>query len=90
MVQLKYMGNKIKKYTKKQLEKMAEKWSPQTDREYIITDSCFWETNPPEDYNPHDHKRAPHSIQLVDTDSGTMVNLPSGSVIKVVSVFDQK
>lgn len=67
-------------------ERMAQKWIPQPDREYIITDSCFWETNPPEDYNPHDTKRAPHSVQLVDRVSGTIVNLPSGSVIKILSV----
>jgi len=80
------MADKTKKYTKKQMKNMVEKWTPQVEREYIVTDSCYWETNPPEDYNPHDARRAPHSIQLVDKDSGTIVNLPSGSVIKLVSV----
>lgn len=79
------MGIRNKKYTKKQLKNMEKKWEPQLDREYIITDSCFWETNPPEDYNPHDSERAPHTVQLVDKSNGTVVNLPSGSTIKIVS-----
>jgi len=76
-----------KKYTDEEIKNLEQKWEPKEQREYIITDSCFWETTPPEDYNPHDIKRAPHTIQLVDKVSGTMVNLPSGSVIKVISVY---
>jgi hypothetical protein len=81
------MAENNKKYTKQQKKNLTEKWVPRVEREYIVTDSCYWETTPPEDYNPHDTKRAPHSIQLVDQASGTIVNLPSGSVIKVVSVY---
>lgn len=82
------MGEKPKKYSKSQLKKMADKFMPRAEREYIVTDSCFFEVEPPENYNPHDPKRSPHSIQLVDKESGTVVNLPSGSVIKVVSIYE--
>lgn len=77
-------------YTKKQLKTLAQKWVPRNDREYIVTDSCFFATNPPAEYNPHDPKRSPHTIQLVDKETGTVVNLLSGSVVKIVSVREEK
>lgn len=64
---------------------MAQKFTPQADKEYLVTDQCFWETNPPEEYNIFDPKRKPHSLQLVDIETGTIVNLPSGSVIKILT-----
>lgn len=72
------------KLTKKQQKNLKKE--PLEDKEYILTDFCFWETNPPEDYNPLDPKRKPHSIQLVDVETGTVALLPSGSIIKVVQL----
>lgn len=63
-----------------------KKFIPKKDAEYIVTDSCFWNEEAPDDYNPLDETRFPHYMQLVDKKSGTMVNLPSGSVVKVVKV----
>lgn len=75
----------MKNYTKKQSENLANKVQPQLDREYIITDFCFWAENAPEDYNIFDKDRKPHAVSLVDKETGTMVMLQSGSVIKIVS-----
>jgi len=63
---------------------MSEPLKPRKDKEYLVTDSCFWEENPPEEYNPYDKKRAPHSLQIVDIQTGTVVQLNSGSTIKIV------
>ncbi len=63
------------------------KFTPLPDRRYIVTDQCYWETMTEEEraaYNPFDKKRTPHYLQLVDAETGTIVNLPSGSVIRVV------
>ena len=56
----------------------------QKDKEYIITDDCFWDTNPPQDYNIFDKNRKPHAISLMEKDTGTMVMLKSGSIIKII------
>jgi hypothetical protein len=59
------------------------------DTEYLVTDQCFWQQMTPkeqQEYNPYDPKRAPHAITLVDPKNGTLINLPSGSIIKVVKV----
>jgi hypothetical protein len=68
---------------------MIDKFTPLPDKEYIVTDQCFYETMTPKEqanYNPYDKKRAPHSLNLVDAQTGTIVNLPSGSIIKIVKV----
>jgi hypothetical protein len=65
---------------------MPEPTKPLEDKEYLVTDSCFWETLTAEEkakYNPHDLSRAPHFINLVDINTGTVVNLRSGSIIKI-------
>lgn len=65
----------------------TKKFIPIKDKEYIITDQCFWQGLTEEEkkqYNPYDKKRAPHGVQLVDPDTGTIVNLLSGSIIKIV------
>jgi hypothetical protein len=75
-----------KKPKKKLGESKDEVLSPVTGKEYLITDQCFWEQEVPEDYNPTDPNRTPHAITLVDKDTGTIVILPSGSTVKIVSV----
>lgn len=67
-----------------------KKWDskPLVEREYIVTDHCYFVEIPREDYNPYDKKRSPHAIQLVDKETGTVVMLESGSVIKVVHNHD--
>lgn len=62
----------------------ADKFLPIHEKEYLITDQCFWETNPPENYNPLDPKRTPHSVTLVDVETGSIALLKSGSIIKVI------
>lgn len=63
---------------------MTEHLKPRKDKEYLVTDSCFWEETPHEEYNPYDKKRAPHSIELVDVQTGSIVQLNSGSIIKII------
>jgi hypothetical protein len=63
---------------------IPDKFAPLPEKRYLVTDQCFWMTNKPKNYNPLDPKRAPHSIQLVDVETGTIVNLQSGSIIKVI------
>lgn len=52
-------------------------------KRYLITDSCHWFENPKKGYNPNP-KRTPHSIEVVDLDTGTIVELRSGSIIQIV------
>jgi hypothetical protein len=69
------------------MAKKKDKFVPRADREYVVTDQCFWKELSEEEwkeYNPYDKKRAPHCIQLVDPETGTIVNLISGSRIKVI------
>jgi hypothetical protein len=64
-----------------------DKFTPKKEKEYVVSDQCFWQELTPEEceaYNPYDKKRMPHLIQLMDVETGTIVNLPSGSVIKVI------
>ena len=72
------------KLTKQQKENLVNKRTPQKDKEYILTDDCFWDSNPPQDYNIFDPKRKPHAVSLVEKDTGTVVMLKSGSIIKVI------
>lgn len=62
------------------------KFDPVVGRKYLVTDQCFWEQLTDKErlkYNPYDGKRLPHSIQLVCLETGTIVNLASGSIISV-------
>jgi len=71
--------------TKKQQKNLENKQMPKPRTQYLVTDSCFWDTNPPQDYNVFDPKRKPHAIELVDTETGTVVLLKSGSIIEVIA-----
>lgn len=61
-----------------------EKFNPVAGRKYLVTDQCLYEQEPAADYNPLDPSRARHIVQLVDVESGTIVNLMSGSVVQIV------
>lgn len=61
-----------------------DKFTPIDGHEYLVTDQCLYMQDPPEGYNPQDPQRAPHIVQLVDIDTGTIVNLKSGSIIKII------
>lgn len=65
-------------------EKKYVPFKPIEGKEYLLTDSCFFEQNAPANYNPYDKKRSPHGIQLVDLETGTTVNLVSGSIVRIV------
>lgn len=72
--------------------KKHNKFKPLKDKEYIVTDQCFWQPLSKEEmdnYNPYDKTRMPHGIQLIDKETGTVVNLISGSIIKVVKSIDR-
>lgn len=71
-------------FNKQQKENLANKTKALLGKKYIITDFCFWEENPPQDYNPLDPNRKPHAIQLVDPDNGSVALLKSGSIIQVI------
>lgn len=49
------------------------------DRKFLLTDYCIWEKN------KKDCSNSPHSIQVVDTETGQTRYIPSGSIIKFVS-----
>lgn len=72
------------KLTKKQEKNIKAKNTPFADKEYLITDDCFWQQNPPKNYNVLDPKRTPHFITVVDVKTGSVVRLHSGSIIKVI------
>jgi len=74
------------KLTKQQQKNLDEQTKVVRNKEYMLTDQCFWEEHPREDYNPLDPKRAPHSVLLVDIKTGSTVQLESGSIIKVVKL----
>jgi hypothetical protein len=61
---------------------------PKIEKEYLVTDSCFWSAHAPADYNPFDANRAPHHIELVDVKTGSVVHLQSGSIIRVVKLAE--
>lgn len=68
-------------------KKKKNKFDPVNEKEYIVTDQCFWQPLTDEEreaYNPYDKNRLPHGITLVDPETGTTVNLLSGSRIKVI------
>lgn len=68
-----------------------KKLIPIPKKQYLVTDQCFFKPlKHPELYNPYDKNRAPHSIQLVDQETGTIVNLPSGSIIEVIKYNEPK
>ena len=68
----------------KKVHNIYDKFEPVPDKEYMLTDSCYFVANPPATYNPYDKKRTPHGVQLVDVKTGTVVNLVSGSIIKII------
>jgi hypothetical protein len=61
-----------------------DKFNPVAGRRYLVTDQCLYEQEPPADYNPLDPNRARHMVQLVDMESGTIVNLMSGSTVEII------
>ncbi len=66
---------------------MSKSFVPLKEKEYIVTDQCMWQEMTPEEqkaYNPYDTKRAPHTLEIVDKETGTVAYLASGSVIKVI------
>jgi hypothetical protein len=63
-----------------------KKFIPKNNGEYLVTDQCFWQSEDLEEYNPLHPERTPHTMQLVDIKSGTIVNLPSGSIVKIVKI----
>lgn len=68
-----------------------KKFIPVQKKKYLVTDQCFFKPlKNPEQYNPYDKTRAPHSIQLVDVETGTIVNLPSGSIVEVIKYNEPK
>ena len=74
---------------KSKLEKAFEKkLIPVKEKEYIVTDQCMWEVDTHVDYNPYDDTRKPHVMQCVDPVSGTIVNLKSGSIIKIIKAIN--
>lgn len=46
-------------------------------KKYILTDSCFF-------YEKKGERRVPHTIEVVDLYTGSVKQLKSGTVIKVV------
>lgn len=81
---------KLLPYTRQQKKNLDLQRNPVKEKEYMITDQCFWKIHPRKDYNPLDPERSPHSISLVDVATGTLVQLESGSIIKVVKVHHNK
>jgi hypothetical protein len=59
-------------------------FKPIREKTYLVTDQCLFMKKPPLEYNPLDPDRSPHTIQLVDIKTGTIVNLKSGSIIKII------
>ena len=49
------------------------------DRIFLLTDYCVWEKN------KKDCSNSPHSIEVVDTETGQVRYIASGSKIKFVS-----
>ena len=45
-------------------------------RKYILTDSCFFHNNK--------KSRSKHWIELVDIETGEVLNLKSGSIVQIV------
>ena len=75
------------------MKKKDNKFTPIKDKEYILTDECFWKPLSDEErneYNPYDKTRMPHGVNLIDKDTGTIVNLLSGSIIKVIKAREHK
>ena len=67
--------------------KLKNKFKPIKHREYMLTDQCMWEPEPGLDYNPYDNARKPHILELVDKETGTVVHLKSGSIIRIVKAI---
>ena len=64
-----------------------DKSTPRPDKEYLVTDQCMWSQMSAAEqaaYNPYDKTRAVHALNLIDIETGTVVNLMSGSIVRVV------
>jgi hypothetical protein len=72
------------------MSKPEDKFNPIAGRRYLVTDQCLYEQEPPADYNPLDPHRARYIVQLVDMESGTIVNLMSGSIVEIVKAKEDK
>lgn len=56
------------------------------DKEYILTDQCFFynmSEKERKEYNG-DPGRTPHAVTIVDVNTGTIKQLESGSIIKII------
>lgn len=51
-------------------------------RKYIVTDDCSFEKL--KNYPNKNKKRNPHFVTLVDIETGTVIELKSGSIINIV------
>jgi hypothetical protein len=49
-----------------------------TEKTFLLTDSCMWEAN------RQSGSRAPHAIEVVDTETGQVRYIKSGSLIRFV------
>ncbi len=68
-------------------EATKDKFTPVVDRDYLVTDHCGWEElteDEKQKYNPYDGSRSPHAVQLIDQETGTVVHLLSGSIVRIV------
>jgi len=77
----------------KQSPLMINKFKPVAEKEYVVTDQCGWERLTEDEqceYNPYDKSRKPHAIQLVDVDTGTVVELESGSIVRIVKARESE
>ena len=52
------------------------------NRKYIITDDCAFLKE--KDYPNKNKKRNPHFITIVDIENWTVIELKSGSIIKII------
>ena len=80
-----YHSEKLRKILRKKYDQdFDEAISHLKNKAYVLTDQCFWNTNPSKDYNPLDPNRKPHSVTIVDVETGSIAMLKSGSIIKVL------
>ena len=48
-----------------------------TKARYIVTDSCFY-------YEKKGEQRVPHTIEVVNLETGSVKKLKSGSIIRII------
>jgi hypothetical protein len=66
------------------MSRPENKFNPVAGRRYFVSDQRLYEQEPPANYNPLDPYRTRHIVQLIDIDSGTILNLMSGSIVEIV------